>query len=48
MWTPLSFDAWLSEIGEYLDLLAADQAVDSTEWKIFCLRKYQEYLASFD
>ena len=48
MWKPLTFEAWFMELKDYLSLVAADQAVDPTEEKVFYLKKYQEYLASFD
>lgn len=50
MFSPLSFESWLFEVEDYLRMLANAEAVspDPTELKVFFLRKYQEYLASFD
>jgi hypothetical protein len=46
MWKPLNFEEWCEELGWHLAVQASE--ADLTEWTVFCLRKYQEYLSTFD
>ena len=46
---PLSFGVWVQELKEYLDLKAEEKKiVDPIEIESYYLRRYQDYLASFD
>ena len=46
---PLTFRVWVQELKEYLDLKAQEKnIVDPIEVEIYYLRRYQDYLASFD
>ena len=42
---PLPFQVWCEEL---MDHLIDTHVGDVTEWTVFLLRKYQEYLSTFD